>query len=640
MKKTPRLPLSLTLCSKRRILPFFHFQIALPRSAYLTIFLLLFLAPYLSSCVLVIPRPAVLAPSLTPSLTLTPSPSVTVTATSTPAPTFTPTPLPGDATHTFALSLGDNGYNHLFIYAPFKLPLTRITSGEWNDITPVFSPDGRKLVFASDRNEYWDLYLLDLETAQTERLTDSAEFDGHPSWSPDGLWIVYESYLQDQLDLFILSTTNRGQVLRLTDDLALDQTPVWSPAGRQIAFVSNRTGTNDIWLANLDNPGEDRFVNITNSPTISETQPVWSPDGTRLAWAARIEGQPDSIYVWDSTRPQEPARRIGLGDWPAWSESGNELATRLSEPNQDYLTAYTLDGVLLIPPTPLGTLHGLDWRIKRVTILPVIFQKQAFLTPTSLWQFGQQLITELPNRRAGIVPLRNVQAPHPFLHDAVDESFDALRERLLRDVGWDVLASLESAYTPLTSSLDPGRGQDWLFTGRAFALNPLTARAGWILTLREDLNGQTYWRVYVRPVAQDGSVGQPLRERPWDLNARYSLNPRAYEQGGDYAEAIPTGYWVDFTALAREFGWQRQPALPNWRSFFKGTRFNQFVLTGGLDWRTAMLQLYPPDIFVTPTVVVPPTKTPTITPTGYRYKTPTPTVTDTPTMRPTFTQAP
>lgn len=609
------------------------------KTPVLTIIILL-ASLLLSACVLVIPRPAVLAPSPTPSLTLTPSPSATVTATVTPAPTFTPSPLPGDATHTFALSLGDNGYHHLFIYAPLKLPLTRLTAGQWNDIAPTFSPDGRKLAFASDRNEYWDLYLLDLETAQTERLTDTPEFDGNPSWSPDGLWIVYETYLEDQFDLFILSTVNRGQVLRLTDDPALDQTPAWSPGGRQIAFVSNRAGSNDIWLANLDTPDEGRFINLTNSPTTEETHPIWSPDGSRLAWAARAEGQPASIYVWESARPTEPARRIGPGDWPAWSESGNEIATRLAEPNQDYLTAYTLDGLLLFPPTPLGSLSGLDWRIKRVTILPVIFQKQAFLTPTPLWQTGLELITTVPNRRARILPLRRVQAPHPFLHEAVSDSFEALRERLIQDAGWDVLASLENAYTPLTSTLDPGRGEDWLFTGRAFALNPLTARAGWLLTLREDFGGETYWRIYLRPVAQDGSVGQPLRARPWDLNARYSLNPRAYEQGGAYAESIPPGYWIDFTALAREYGWQRQPALSNWRSFFKGTRFNLFVLTGGLDWRAAMLQLYPPDIFVTPTIVIPPTKTPTITPTGYRYKTPTPTVTDTPTMRPTFTPAP
>lgn len=605
-------------------------------SFFLTLALILSLG--LSGCVITIARPT--TPTPPPTSTRTATPTATVTSTATPRPTATTTPLPGDATQTYVISRGDNGYAHLFIYAPAKLPLTRITSGPWNDIAPAFSPDGGKIVFASDRNEYWDIYMVDLDTAQVTRLTDTPEFDSNPSWSPDGQWIIFESLVDNQMEIFILSTVTPGQIIRLTNDPALDQQPAWSPQGRQVAFVSNRSGKNDIWLANLDQPDNGRFVNLTQTSAIDETRPAWSPDGSSLAWATHIDGEPDSLQLWDSAKPDQPPRTIGLGDWPSWSESGNEIATRLTTPNQDYLAAYTLDGVLLMPPAPLGTLRGLDWRIKQVTILPVIFQKQAFLTPTSLWQFHLELLTDVPNQRAAIVSLPEIQAPHPFLHDAVDESFNALRKRIMTDAGWDVLGNLENAYTPLTSSLDPGKSEDWLYTGRAFALNPLTAKAGWMLTMREEYDGQTYWRIYLRALAQDGSVGEPLNNLPWDLNARYSLNPRAYDQGGEYASTLPTGYWIDFTNLAREFGWTRLPALGNWRSYYPGIRFNEFVLTGGLDWRAAMLQLYPPDIFTTPTVVIPPTKTPTITPTGYRYKTATPTITDTPSMRPTFTPSP
>ena len=105
-------------------------------------------------------------------------------------------------------------------------------------------------------------------------------------------------------------------------------------------------------------------------------------------------------------------------------------------------------------------------------------------------------------------------------------------------------------------------------------------------------------------------------------------------------ESIPAGYWVDFTSLANEYGWQRIAAQDNWRSYFVGAQFNEFVLTDGLDWRAAMLQLYPTDIFVTPTVVVPPTLTRTKTPIPYAYKSLTPTVTPTLTPHPTFTPAP
>lgn len=131
-------------------------------------------------------------------------------------------------------------------------------------------------------------------------------------------------------------------------------------------------------------------------------------------------------------------------------------------------------------------------------------------------------------------------------------------------------------------------------------------------------------------------MGLPLRQIPWDLNARYNQDPRTYDQGGRRTPVAPPGYWLDLTALAREYGWERLPSLANWRSFYQGARFGEFVMREGLDWQDAMLQLYPPDIFITPTVVIPPTRTPTRTP--WRWVSPTPTLTPTP--RPTFTPSP
>ena len=130
-------------------------------------------------------------------------------------------------------------------------------------------------------------------------------------------------------------------------------------------------------------------------------------------------------------------------------------------------------------------------------------------------------------------------------------------------------------------------------------------------------------------------MGEPIHTPPWDLSARYALDPRSYEQGGKYAP-VPSGYWIDFTLLAQEYGWKRQSALPNWRNYFNGTRFTEFTMAGDLDWYSAMLQIYPAEILITPTSVAPPTFTPTKTP----YPTWTPKPTRTPKITPSVTQAP
>jgi TolB protein len=214
---------------------------------------------------------------------------------------------------------------------------------------------------------------------------------------------------------------------------------------------------------------------------------------------------------------------------------------------------------------------------------------------------------------------------------------------MIEKAGWDALASLENAFVPLTTSLDPGFEEDWLYTGRAFAINSLMTNAGWMVAVREDLGAQTYWRLYLRAQLQDGSLGEPLRDVPWDLSARYNLDPKVYEQGGKYSD-VPPGYWVDVTSLARQYGWERVPALPNWRTFYRGARFTEFALTQGLDFYSAMLQLYPPDVLMTPTRLLPPTatpsKTPTFTPTPTFTRTPRPTRTPTPTRTPSITPTP
>ena len=76
-----------------------------------------------------------------------------------------------------------------------------------------------------------------------------------------------------------------------------------------------------------------------------------------------------------------------------------------------------------------------------------------------------------------------------------------------------------------------------------------------------------------------------------------------YEAGGTELPFIPQGYWVDFTSLALRYGWERQPALSNWQSFYQGARFNVFAITTGLNWEDAMLQIYPPEIFLDPVIV-------------------------------------
>jgi TolB protein len=535
------------------------------------------------------------------------------------------------------ISLVDNGYAHLLGYNPFNLPFARLTNDPWDDIHPALSPDSTRLAFSSRRNGYWDLYILDLASGALTRLTDTLAYDGSPAWSPDGNWIAYETYASGNLDIAILSVADPASPPQvLTNSPAPETSPAWSPLGRQIAFVSTQDGDADIWSADLD-ADADRFTNLTTLNAGSDTHPAWSPDGASIAYASS-RGDLAFISILNPTHAEQSPRILGSGSWPAWSPDGNTIAALIDDPNYSYLTAYRVsDGSLAIPPQILpAPANGIAWSGVKIPGLE--------LQSTDLVTAGETLSGPAAgsSQRSDVISIPDVTAPQPFLNEYAVSAFEKLRMRIAVDSGWDFLATLENAYVPLTSPLTPGMGNDWLYTGRAIAFPSSPLSAGLMVVARENYSGQTYWRVFLKTRFQDGSQGRPLDLVLWDLNARNNGDPAVYDQGGKSVDSIPDGYWLDLTALASSLGWERIPALSNWRTLFPGTRFNELIYASGLTWEQAMLEVYPPEILVTPTQAAAPTLTPTRAPSWFKTLTPTSTVppAPTPTPRPTWTPLP
>src|SRR5512138_208293 len=293
-----------------------------------------------------------------------PSPfPVTPSATPSPIQTLALAPAPVTPQHPIVLSIEEAGYAHLFLFAPETTEFTRLTYGQWDDITPSISPDGTRIAFASNRGGHWDLYTLALASGQVSQLTNTPEYDGAPAWSPDLAWIAFETYRNGNLDIAILSLTDPAQApILLTEDGATEHSPAWAPNGREIAFVSDANGNADIWLADLNKP-DDRFTDITNTPQAVESHPVWSPDGSRLAWASSSQTTDfNGIYVWNAAESEKPAQWVGSGDWPAWNAAGDQIASVVDAADQELLTAYTLNGQPVFLPVALpGNARGILW---------------------------------------------------------------------------------------------------------------------------------------------------------------------------------------------------------------------------------------------------------------------------------------
>ncbi len=523
----------------------------------------------------------------------------TATETLAPTPTATPfSPQPVEAGGSASLeglmilsvsdaSLSESGYSQLFNHQLLGQPFTRLTSGAWDDVDPAISPDGQRVAFASDRSGAWDLHVLDLLTGETTQLTDDAEYDGNPSWSPDGAWLAYEHFADGNQEIFIQPIDGSVDPVLITAGNGADYAPAWRPNAQQIAFVSDRGGSPQIWSVDLEVEGDARFQNLVENANI-QNSPAWSPDGAWLAWSQMDDGA-WTIYARNLDDANSSPRRIGFGEHPHWSFSGSTILAELRGPNETYLTAYTLSGGIALAPELLPSqLDGFTWGVGSLPDpLPQPLQDAAAVTPRS------------PSSQApsAIVDLTGVNAPFAQLNQVAMPEFEALRARAAQLLGWDALSELSNAFVPLNQPLSPDRQQDWLYTGRAFELQSGLVNAGWMAIVKEEFEGQTYWRVYLKAA---GDLGRPLTELPWDLNARFSFAESEYQAGGELAESLPEGTWLDFTALAADFGFERVPALGNWRSYYQGALFNLFVFRQGLAWQDAMLQLYSPSDLATP----------------------------------------
>jgi hypothetical protein len=522
---------------------------------------------------------------------------VTPTATivslvNTPVPTATEIPSILEVRGSLVFTARERGQQDLWVVSVGSSNPIRLTNDPSDERDPVWSPDGQQLAYASHRDGNWELYVYDVITEERTRLTYDLSFQGHPSWSPDGAFVVYESYQGNNLDLYVMPVDGSSLPQRLTDSDALDFAPSWSPDGRRIAFVSTRDGNQDIYVYSLDN-GD--VVNVTQTQSRDEEHPVWSPgEGELLAFSALDEGI-EKVFVKSAADPNAPAQVLERGRTPSWSPDGTSLVFAVDSIDSTHMVAspFAEVGVTTeIIPVLLGSSDP-DWT---AAPLPSTLVNGGGVGPAIANELYVEQVAEFdtdpPFRLDTLV---GVDAPNPVLNDNVNDSFNALREKALEVIGYDALGELEDAFWQIDRPPQPGEERrNWHMTGRAFAINRngISGFPPPIEIVREDVGVNTYWRVYVRVAEQNGQLGEPLRQIPWDFAARTEGDVEAYDAGGRLRESIPEGYYVDLTQLAADYGWEWSPAGRDWRGNFNSTNYWMFRKTNGLTWFEAMREIY------------------------------------------------
>lgn len=212
--------------------------------------------------------------------------------------------------------------------------MVNLTASEGDDLEPMWSPDGGKIIFYSTRkdnsNTKYKIYLMNSDGTNQQKLPDSKQ-DFRPVWSPDGTKIAFDSYRDGNHEIYVANTDGTG-LTRLTNDPAYDSAPRWSPDGAKLVYFSGVEatgreakypyGNSDVYVMHADGSNKVRLTTTEGD----DTYPFWSPDGRKIAFTSFRDGNAE-IYVMNA----DGSHQVRLTNDPArddnarWSPDGKKI---------------------------------------------------------------------------------------------------------------------------------------------------------------------------------------------------------------------------------------------------------------------------------------------------------------------------
>ena len=225
--------------------------------------------------------------------------------------------------------------------------LLRSTPANWFNLR--FSPDGRRLALQINEGQN-DIWIYEESRDKITRLTFDPADDRKPVWTPDGRRITFASGRADpaKTNLYWQAADGTGEAQRLTDNKQEQQPGSWHPSGKFLAFeqLNPETGRD---LMILPMQGDEASGWKPGTPTVflktaaAESEPTFSPDGRWLAYVSGESGRPE-VYV----RPFPGPGGVWLvstltGVYPTWSRTKRELFYSMGN-GQIMVAAYAVEG--------------------------------------------------------------------------------------------------------------------------------------------------------------------------------------------------------------------------------------------------------------------------------------------------------
>jgi serine/threonine-protein kinase len=234
----------------------------------------------------------------------------------------------------------------------------RAMIADWSN--PSFAPDGRKLAIDVQEGSQADVWIYDWQRDTLSRLTFDKTNDQRPVWTPDGRRLTFASRRGDQTtsNLYWQRADGTGEVQRLTESKNNQFPSSWHPSGKFLAFFENVTGNgNDLMILPMEGdeqsgwkPGKPQA--FLTGP-MNESSGMFSPDGRWMAYLSNETG-PLNVFVRPFPGPGGKWQiSTGAGDDPTWSRRAPELFFLSTSDLFLMVVPYRADGESFQAETPV-----------------------------------------------------------------------------------------------------------------------------------------------------------------------------------------------------------------------------------------------------------------------------------------------
>jgi TolB protein len=175
------------------------------------------------------------------------------------------------------------------------------------------------IVFVSRVDDVQEIYSAQVDGSSLARLTHTGAREDHPAFSPDGRFIIFRSERSGNQDIWKMNYDGTDPV-KLTANLDKDSEPAWSSDGTCVIYASKHAGSWSVWSMKPDGSDEKKLLDNGGGGSLS-------PDGKRLLFSRRTGDLPQ---IWvansDGSKPQRLTSGAAMNMSPAWSPDGKHIA--------------------------------------------------------------------------------------------------------------------------------------------------------------------------------------------------------------------------------------------------------------------------------------------------------------------------